>query len=142
MNIALDWDGTYTEDPELWDAFATLAGFYIELGLGIQNNGERNSVIRKFYLDIPETGTKRTELTPYHRARVQTRKAQMMMRNMLIVTQGNSIVVGAHNICSGVLPFYVWGDPGSLPEKVQCTLEVEDTDGTSAKHTFSVPVVE
>jgi hypothetical protein len=25
MNIALDWDGTYTADPELWDAFVQLA---------------------------------------------------------------------------------------------------------------------
>lgn len=25
LNIALDWDGTYTADPELWDAFIKLA---------------------------------------------------------------------------------------------------------------------
>ena len=25
MRIALDWDGTYTADPELWDAFTKLA---------------------------------------------------------------------------------------------------------------------
>lgn len=25
MNIALDWDGTYTEDPELWNGFIAAA---------------------------------------------------------------------------------------------------------------------
>jgi len=117
-------------------------GFYLELGLGIQNSGERNSVIRKFFLEIPETATKRVEVTPSPRPRVQTRKAQMMTQNMLIVTQGNSIVVGDHNVCSGILPFYVSGDPGKLPEKVRCTLEIEDSEGTSAKHTFTVPVAD
>lgn len=117
------------------------AGFYLELGLGIQNNGQQNSVIRKFYLEILETGTKLEDLTPSSRSRVQTRQAQIMMQNILIVTQGNSIVVEAHNVRSGILPFYVSGDPGRLPEKVQCTLGLEDTEGTSAKYTFIIPVV-
>lgn len=128
----------YLETPS---RSANSLGFYLELGLGVQNNGEQNSVIRKFGLEIQETGAKIVHLVPSPHSRIQTRQGQQMTQNILIVTQGNSIVVGAHNIRSGILPFYVPGDPGALPEKIRCKLRLEDTEGTSAEHTFTVPVV-
>ena len=140
-DLAIFPEGRSVLYVETQSGSATPLGLYLELGLAVQNNGERNSVIRKFGLEIHETDAKLVDLIPSPRSRVQTRQGQQMTQNILIVTQGNSIVVGAHNVRSGILPFYIPGDPGGLPEKIQCKLRLEDTEGTSAEHSFAVPVI-
>lgn len=127
----------YVEVP----AGAAVIGAYLEIRLVVQNNGEQNSVIRRFDFEIAETGRRHENQEPLRRNCVQTRQAQQMMQNNWILTQERSIIVDAHNIRSGILPFYINGGVGDLPAQVQCKLRLEDTEGASAEFTFPVHVV-
>jgi hypothetical protein len=129
----------YVERP---GGAANSIGFYLELELGVQNGGDQNSVIRKFDLEIQEVRRTCENISPSRRNSVQTRSAQHMMRNVWISQQPTSIVVPSHNVCSGILGFYVPGEADGLPEQVHCRLRLEDTVGTSAEYTFLVPVVD
>jgi hypothetical protein len=130
--------GLYVETPP---GSANALGSYVELNLGIQNDGDDNSVIRMFDLEIEELQTRFENLAPSRRNYVQTRRGQQQMRNLWISQQASVIVVPAHNACSGILAFYLQGDPGALPAQVHCRLRVEDTTGTFAGHSFVVPVI-
>jgi hypothetical protein len=119
---------------------ADSVGFYVEFNLGIQNDGDDNSVIRRFGLAI-EGRQAIHDVVPARRNYIQTRQGQQQLRNLWISPQAGVVVVPAHNACSGILAFYIPGDLGQLPHEIRCTLTIEDTTGTSAEHGFDVSVV-
>jgi len=129
--------GLYVETPL---GAANSLGFYLELNLGVQNDGPQNSVIRRFDLEIEETNSRYEDIRPSRRNYVQTRAGQQQMRNLWISDQPGVIVVPAHDVRAGILAFYVQGDHG-LSGQVHCKLRLEDADGVSVEHVFVTPVV-
>lgn len=115
-------------------------GFYLALQMSIQNDGDENSVIRKFRLEIEEIGRSFEDIIPTRRNMVQTRRAQNMMKQNWISQEPAWIVVQAHNVAAGILPFYVDGEVPALPAQVHCILRLVDADGTATEQVFQVRV--
>jgi hypothetical protein len=67
MNIALDWDGTYTADPELWDAFAKLAA---SRGHRVTVVTLRDSLLEQVSTELPVVYCSRTAKRKHFRADV------------------------------------------------------------------------
>jgi hypothetical protein len=128
----------YVETPA---GSANAIGFYVEFNLGIQNDGVDNSIVRRFELAIEEIQARFMDIAPSRRNYIQTRRGQQQMRNLWISEPASVIVIPAHDARSGILAFYLPGDPGGLPNEIHCTLRIEDTTGTSAEHRFNVSVV-
>lgn len=114
---------------------------YFEFRLCVQNNGERNSVVRRFDIEILETGRKYQNVAPSPRNSVLTRQAQHMLMKDWILTHPSSIVVPANDVRCGALPLYISEAVSALPSHVQCKLRLEDSEGTSAENTFAVRVI-
>ena len=115
-------------------------GFYLELRLGVQNDGDENSVIRNFRLEVEEIQKVFGNIVPHRRNAVQTRTAQHMLQQNWISQEPDWIIVRAHDVSAGILPFYVAGEVPDLPPQVHCRLTLEDTAGASIDCRFEVRV--
>ena len=126
----------YVETP----AGAALAtSNYLNFHLVVQNKGPETSVIRKFDLEVDGVPDPCENLRPTRRNHIQTRSRQMMLQSDLMLAE-SSLVVPAHNVWSGVPGLQLPPQPIDSRE-VRCTLRMTDGNGSSAQHTFVLPVV-
>jgi hypothetical protein len=112
---------------------------YVEIGLAIENKGNRTSNVVAFSLDAAEM---HFELTPAYPKSVQGRRSVWGLSGTGLGTNGQ-ITIEPEKMVSGNLGFYVplvptgvFGDRLSSLDPFDGTLTVTDTEGVSASYDF------
>ena len=109
-----------------------VVGTYLVLRLSIENKGRRNSVIRRFDIEVPDLARTFHDMRPEPRNYVQTRAGQQMTG--LDVSMSPAITVPAENFVTATLPFYL---PDVQPENsstLELILTLVDTRGVRVDH--------
>jgi hypothetical protein len=125
----------YIETPA---GAGSATSIYFTFHLVVQNKGPETPVIRKFDLEVDGMPGTYENLQPTRRNYVHTRAGQMMLQFDSMLA-GSSLVVPAHNVWSGMLGLQLAALPIN-PREVRCTLRITDGNGSSAQHTFALPV--
>lgn len=110
-----------------------------EFHLGIDNSGPDNSIIRKFDLITEEDRQAHENLVPTRRNMIPTQRGGQQMLAYSTIHSQAYVVVPAHGVWSGILLFELPGRPINAA-RLDCRLEITDSNGTSAAHTFSMAV--
>lgn len=112
-----------------------ILGVYLQLWFNVENNGDVNSIVRRFDIFIEETRQEIENAQPAPRNYVLTRQANHALPQNWIAAD-NTILVGAHNYRSGILPFYTEAVIADDVQLLHCRLTLQDTEGTRAVADF------
>jgi hypothetical protein len=130
----------YIRHVALQGDFASPLGTYIELGIAIENKGNRNSVINRWDLKIDETGKEYKQVGLYGKGLIQGRKSQYSLPTTRNLVSGGYIRVPAESVAGpGVLPLYVRDILPESSQRIQCKLTLFDTEGNTCSKELRVP---
>lgn len=120
-------------------AKAAPLGLYLPLRLSVENKGRRNSIIRRFDVTVEETSLTYCDVQPSPRQSIPGRSALYAGLPQDWIMGKAGIVIQAHSIASGILPFYVTEAPPEGVRELHCKLTLTDTEGVTASQVFVVP---